>query len=202
MLRIVVDHTAPLATADDACDSGALEGQTHERAGDREREAAPGPAGWFDRWPENPDEVPGWRLDVERRAAEIGFKPPTYRTRGEVAAAAALCESRLFSGLRKIKPRDAARLFADHVRRSKTVTFSNATLSDAFESFCVDMKVVCAENFFRNELKRQPGCRKDVTVTHAPRRMREVKWVIDPITVSLGNRMVSGLAEQRANRVA
>lgn len=199
MLRIVVDRSIE-ADARDLQDALG-EGQPFERAGP-ESEATSGPASWTSKWPENLDEVPQWRLDAERRAADIGASLVNYRTRRDFDAAIAACEARLRSGLRKIKPKDAARMFMDSVRSLETVTFSNATLSDAFEEFCASHGVTCSENFFRNDLKRQPGCRKDVVVSHQPRRTREVTWVIEPATVSRGNLRVSTVANHVTNRVA
>lgn len=210
MLKIVVDRQAePLSPADRSGVPDALEGQNFGRAGSRVSEAAPGPAGRIfetavadDCWPSDPDEVPEWRLAAEARAAEIGLRLPAYRTRAQFEEARAACEARLHAGLRKAKPRDVARAFAARVRGDENVTFSNAQLADAFAAFCVEAKMICSENFFRNELKRIPGCRKDVIVTTTPRRSREVLWVIAPLTVSHGNRTVSALAVGMANRVA
>ena len=126
-------------------------------------------------WPDNPDEIPAWRIAQELRAEAGGYKLPAYRTRREFERCVALCE-----GVTQCAPppptpigkplpaNDAARHFLDWMRLNGiTGQISSERLSGLYADFCAQGNTApAAENMVRGSLKRLSG----VTVSLADKR--------------------------------
>lgn len=78
-------------------DGEAARGSCHERPGECGRESDPSPGSRIEDerfpWPDDPDEVPAWRLTQERTARDAGFVLPAIRTRRDYEIAIAACEA-------------------------------------------------------------------------------------------------------------
>lgn len=182
-------------------------GQSNKRAGGLDHRAGsfdnPAPASETEprgRWPDDPDEIPEWRLKAERRAAEIGVSLPGYRTRRQFDAAVAKCTAAIEKSLAlavrtKLSPKDAAARFANHVLSlSQTAAFSSEELTTAYAEWMVSCNVECSESHMRGKLKRVPAVTRETTDTRmkSGRRVREVRWVFRP--PSMETVMVSRVA--------
>lgn len=65
-------------------------------------------------WPDDPDEVPAWRLRAEAMARRYGYVLPGYRTRREFDAQVALCRAVSCDAI-KLPADETARRFVAHV---------------------------------------------------------------------------------------
>lgn len=159
----------------------------------------------FGVWPDDPDEVPAWRIAAETTAAIYGYVLPCYRTRREFESAIGLCEAvyentrmqtharatiadrSTMTGPAKsalkgpISPDRAAREFIAALRRQeRTGTYTAAEIYAAYLDHCTgESRVPCSETVIKTALARIPG------VTHAlkedrlhGRRHRPTIWTI------------------------
>ncbi len=144
-------------------------------------------------WPEDPDEVPLWRLAQEARAADLGIKLPESRTRRQHDANLALVESNLIGRpasapaveidpLRTLQPHDAAETFvADLVALGEHGPHDDAQLRALYADHCTRYRLVpTAENMLRDAMRVLPGVFKEQVdgKTAAGKRQRKFVWLI------------------------
>lgn len=139
-------------------------------------------------WPDDPDQVPDWRIKYEQRALEIGMVLPPIRTFRHHIDAIAKCEASLFAKQpinvvgRPLSAEDAAVQFLSWLREtSRTGEFSNETLAGYYADFCsLQNREPTAENMLRGALKRLPGVttRQGYHKSQAGARVRPTIWII------------------------
>lgn len=141
-------------------------------------------------WPDDPDEVPAWRIAAETKAAIYGYTLPAYRTRREFEAAIGLCESaeeqrrnRARAGRLKpaLPPARAAQAFVDAVRsQERAGQYTAAEIYAAYLDHCTGHGLTpLSEKALKSGLDSIPG----VTVAQCEaklhgRRHRPTIWTI------------------------
>lgn len=138
-------------------------------------------------WPEDPDAVPSWRIDLERR----GMTLVPYRTRAQFEAAVAACEAKLVSTLKvsamigpALPAHESARLFLKWVRETNRCgRYSNETLRELYEAYCHEVRVIpSSDAHVRKHLHKLGGVDKGLDNKQGPgiRRERPTIWTIKP----------------------
>lgn len=142
----------------------------------------------FGIWPDDPDTVPQWRIDVERKAHLRGLDIPGYRTRAEFESAVALCESALSTTKAKavllppLSPPDAAMQFLRWMQSTgRTGRYTDERLAEAYSEHCATIGRAEASQHMRKHLADLSGADKtQEPVPGAPKRKRITIWVISP----------------------
>lgn len=144
-------------------------------------------------WPDDPDEVPLWRLAQEARADELKIKLPDVRTRRQYEAGLLLVESNLvgrpipavdteIDPMRTLKPHDAAETFvADLVALGAHGPHDDAQLRELYADHCQRYRLVpTADNMLRDAMRALPGVFKEQVdgKTAAGKRQRKFVWLI------------------------
>lgn len=143
-------------------------------------------------WPEDPDEVPAWRLEREDWARGAGVILPGYRTRREFEAVqAALAPPEVApvpvplpvpDHTVEFRPADAARAFLMWLRQDDmTGEYSAAEINALYDQWCADRGCDPAKvDLVKEELLLLPGVWKGTSDTrNGGRRQRRVRWIID-----------------------
>lgn len=151
----------------------------------------------FGVWPDDPDSIPKWRLDVERKAALKGLDIPGYRTRSELEAAVAACERQLKADQKvtqmigpALPAHESARHFLKWVRQTNRChssarsdgRYTNEALRELYEMYCHAAKVTpSSEAHVRKHLIDLGGVTKGLDNKQTgPRRERPTLWTIKP----------------------
>ncbi len=154
-------------------------------------------------WPEDPDEVPPWRLALEAKAAawgwdKLGIRLPGYRTRREAEQKEELCiinaaPIQILRPVASAWPVDmAAERFLAHLQRDDDLVgeYSAPELSVLYSEFCVAQNVtprpvdqVKAALALRHGVQRSQVDRRV-----EGRRQRSIRWVISPTSIAAPDR--------------
>lgn len=142
----------------------------------------------FGIWPDAMDEVPAWRIEVERKAELRGLSIPPYRTRKQFEAAVEACAAALREPaprviLEPLAPAEAARQFLAWLRTtSRTGRYTDETLSEIYREHCLTVgRAESSHAHMRNHLATFAGVEKgQEKVEGAPKRKRITIWTIKP----------------------
>ena len=142
-------------------------------------------------WPEDPDEVPTWRIAQEARAEMLGLGIPPYRTRRQFELAIELAEHKAsikiapIAPLAALSPSESARRFHAYLQHEEDVEeFTVPELSAKYSEFCEHenltpshLDFVKAELALRTGVHRRQIDKKDPTTG---KRQRPMMWIIAP----------------------
>lgn len=143
----------------------------------------------FGVWPDDPDTVPQWRIDVEHKAHLKGLDIPGYRTRAEFDAAVAACESALSPTkattvlMPPLDPPTAALQFLRWMQATnRTGRYTDERLASAYSEHCAAIgRAEASQSHMRKHLADLSGADKtQEPVPGAPKRKRITIWVISP----------------------
>lgn len=137
-------------------------------------------------WPTDPDAVPSWRIDLERR----GMTLVPYRTRAQFEAAVAACEAKLMATAKvsamigpALPAHESARLFLKWVRETdRCGRYTNETLRELYEAYCHEVRVIpSSDAHVRKHLAQLGGVSKALdNIQSGSRRERPTIWTIKP----------------------
>lgn len=160
-------------------------------------------------WPDDPDLVPSWRLEAERRASSIGLTLPSYRTHRDYANQVASIRAALAAEeaadvpapepvpdpvpalalpvvtelLPALPAKNAAKQFLAAARAAGGGQFTNEELTESYLKFCRDAgRMPAPENFVRQFLRGMRGVTAEMMDTRdaAGKRTRWTRWTIHP----------------------
>ena len=142
-------------------------------------------------WPEDPDEVPTWRLAQEARAAIFGLGIPPDRTRRQFELAIELAERKAsikiapIAPLAALSPSESARRFHAYLQHEEDVEeFTVPELSAKYSEFCEHENLTPSHlDFVKAELALRAGVHAKQISTKNPatgKRHRPVMWIIAP----------------------
>jgi hypothetical protein len=137
-------------------------------------------------WPDDPDEVPAWRIERETWARSVGIRLPSYRTRREMEQAQELAEIdttpvAMPAPHVEVGIDDCADWFASYLREHGAGEYSAAEINDLFAQFCASRGVIPPPiDHVKAALALMPGIhRGKINVMIDGRRQRPVRWLIE-----------------------
>lgn len=144
-------------------------------------------------WPEDPDEVPAWRVVQEQRAAMWGITLPPYRTRRQFELAIEVAETRAAISVMPegpapaLAPSEAARRFLSSLQHDELVgEYTAPELSALYSQHCADDNLTPAPiDLVKGELVRLPGVHRKQADMRDPvtgKRQRPMMWFIAPLS--------------------
>lgn len=144
-------------------------------------------------WPEDPDEVPAWRVVQEQRAAIWGITLPPYRTRRQFELAIEVAETRAAISVMPegpapaLAPSEAARRFLSSIQHDEMVgEYTAPELSALYSQHCADHNLTPAHiDFVKCELALLPGVHRKQADKRDPvtgKRQRPMMWIISPLS--------------------
>lgn len=140
-------------------------------------------------WPDDPDEVPAWRLEREAWASRAGITLPPYRTRREFQqhedmAAIDAAPPAVVSNPVALSIDDAATQFLEFmIVDDRTGEFSASEISAHYAEFCEHRRIApCPVDQVKAALAlMQPRVRRIKTDQRINgKRHRSIRWVIEP----------------------
>lgn len=160
---------------------------------------AVGPALPIGQWPDDPNEVPAWRLDLERRANDINLILPSYRTRGEFEMAVSMCADKVAEETIEplapaLPPEDSARGFLKWLRETDACgEYTDERLREAYGRYCQATRVQpSADAYVRKYLKDLGGVSKALGRGPAVgKRERPTIWTIKPSLAHVARKMAA-----------
>lgn len=160
--------------------------------------AAPAAKGWRHsacdddgniHWPDDPDEVPAWRIEREAWARAFGVHLPGYRTRREMEQAQELAEIdtapvSVPTPQVEVGIDDCATWFAGYLRENGAGEYSASEINDLYATFCVARNLIPPPiDHVKAALALMPGVhRGKIDVKVDGRRQRLVRWLIESET--------------------
>lgn len=151
-------------------------------------------------WPDDPHEVPSWRIGLEARARQRGFTPVGYRTRAEYEAAVACCRRALEGEdeITTLAPTEAARRFVAELRLRRPETrLDDAEMRSCYADHCRRHRLTeLPQNVLRPAMLRMSGvARTQINIQRGRhgQRYRPTVWII-----SQPRRKADATSEMRA----
>ena len=147
-------------------------------------------------WPEDPSEVPEWRLEREAWADACGVKLPSYRTKRDADLAIELCAMACPGPLPDPDPPEpalpvdkAAELFLGSIQNgipSGVAEYSADELSASYEEWCAVRNLLPSSiDHVKAAMALLPGVYRDKQAVYVDgKRRRVVRWVISPAETS------------------
>lgn len=157
-------------------------------------------------WPDDPNEVPAWRIEREAWAFRAGVKLPPYRTRRDVEQQEDLAIISTAPLLPPEQPRivsidDMARMFLAYlVSDDMAGEYSALEISSAYAEFCSIGNIKpCQLDPVKSAMSLLPGVHRIQTCQRVNgKRQRAIRWIIAPADIAPGHpRRDSGIVEFR-----